>query len=130
MQNQIVKYVIQLEFLIISVALILFGLLVGKFEWYWLLLGFLAYDITLLGYLVSPAFGRYAYNITHSLAGPALLAVVYILTNDQAVLFVTVTWLLNISINRALGFGLKESSGVEYTHLGKATLHRKIVRGK
>ena len=128
MQKSIIKYIVHLEFLLLSIALVLFGILVGKFQWYWLLIGFLAYDISLLAYLVSPTFGRYAYNITHSLVGPSLLMIVYILTNDQNILFIVTTWLLNICVNRALGYGLKEGSDPVATHSGVARLHKSLRR--
>lgn len=128
--NPILKYIVSVEYLFLAIAVAVFYFVTSHFEWYWLPLAFIAYDITLLGYLVGPKFGALAYNITHSLIGPAALTVLYIMHDDRSLLFIILTWLFNIFFNRAIGFGLKENTGVEHTHLGKAKLHRKIVRGK
>jgi hypothetical protein len=118
MQNPILKRIVSLEYILAAVLIALFYIVVGKFEWYWLLVFFLAFDLTALGYVVNPKVGATFYNIGHSLIGPFILTIVYILTINETVLFITLLWLFHICVDRALGYGLKHSTSFNHTHLG------------
>lgn len=113
------KHIISLEYLFAAVLTALFFVTVGRFDWWWLIVLFLLFDISMVGYVVNQKIGALTYNIGHSLIGPAILAAIYIATNNQAVLFITSLWLFHIFVDRALGYGLKHSTGFEHTHLGK-----------
>lgn len=113
------KHIVSLEYLFAAVLTAIFFVSVGGFDWWWLIILFLVFDVSMIGYVVSNRVGAFTYNLVHSLIGPALLAAAYIVTNDQALLFITSLWLFHIFVDRALGYGLKHSKGFEHTHLGK-----------
>jgi hypothetical protein len=113
------KNIISLEYLFAAVLTALFFVTVGRFDWWWLIVWFLIFDISMAGYLINRRIGALTYNMGHSLIGPAILAAIYIVTNNQAVLFITTLWLFHIFVDRALGYGLKHATGFEHTHLGK-----------
>jgi hypothetical protein len=82
-------------------------------------LSYLAPDLAFLGYLAGSRVGAIAYNCTHSYLGAvaALLASVYFASPE---LFAAgLIWCAHIGADRALGYGLKYSSGFAYTHLGR-----------
>lgn len=113
------KHIVSLEYLFAAVLTSIFFVSVGGFDWWWLIILFVAFDVSMIGYVISNRLGALTYNLVHSLIGPALLAAVYIVTNNQALLFITSLWLFHIFVDRALGYGLKHSKGFEHTHLGK-----------
>lgn len=118
MQNPILKRIVSLEYILAATLIVVFYVAVGKFEWYWLPISFLAFDITALGYVVNNKIGALLYNIGHSLIGPFILTTIYIATDNQIVLLVTLLWLFHIFIDRSLGYGMKHSSSYMHTHLG------------
>lgn len=82
---------------------------------------FLLPDLAMLGYLAGSSTGARCYNLAHTYIVPALLAAVAIVSmTDHAVwLEVALIWCAHIGVDRALGFGLKYSSGFSDTHLGR-----------
>ncbi len=118
MQNPILKRIISLEYLTVAVLVALFYIVVGGFPWYWLVIFFFVFDLSAVGYFINPKVGAIVYNIGHSLIGPGLLAMVYIGTTNDAILFVTLVWLFHIFVDRALGYGLKHTTSFHHTHLG------------
>lgn len=113
------KHLVSLEYVFAAVLTAIFFVSVGGFGWWWLVVLFPLFDISMIGYLINSRAGAFTYNSVHSLIGPALLAAAYIITNNQALLFITSLWLFHIFVDRALGYGLKHSTGFEHTHLGK-----------
>ena len=118
MQRNLMKRVISTEYLVAAILVAVFYNVVGEFPWYWLPLAFIAFDISAIGYLVSPRIGALTYNIGHSLIGPAILVCVYIATTNETTLFVSLLWLFHIFVDRAAGYGLKHVTGFHHTHLG------------
>lgn len=118
MQTKIMKQIVSLEYLFAAVLVAVFFVVVGKFDWWWLIILFIVFDISAIGYLVSNTVGALTYNIGHSIIGPVLLTAVYIATSNEIVLFITLLWLFHIFVDRALGYGLKHTKGFEHTHLG------------
>ena len=125
-------YIVKLEYLFAAVLIAVFFVAVGHFNWWWLLLLFPLFDISMIGYLVNSHVGAITYNIVHSFIGPVLLTIIYILTAghtaadssrpyvaDNILLFAILAWLFHICVDRALGFGLKHKEGFHHTHLGK-----------
>ena len=77
-------------------------------------------DVTLAGYALGPRVGARVYNLGHSAIGPVLLAALAIVTAASGpLLAVAGLWGLHVSIDRALGFGLKYPEGFGHTHLGR-----------
>ena len=118
MQTKLMKRIVSTEYLIAAVLIAVFYIVVGGFPWYWLPLLFLLFDLSALGYLINNKVGALTYNIGHSLIGPALLTVVYIITDASGLLFFALLWLFHIFIDRALGYGLKHTTSFYHTHLG------------
>lgn len=134
----ITQYVVKLEYLFAAVLVAVFFVSVGHFDWWWLIVLFLLFDISMIGYLVNPHVGAITYNIVHSLIGPVCLTMIYIITAghtaadadrfyqaDSFLLFIILVWLFHIFVDRALGFGLKHQEGFHHTHLGKIGKARK-----
>lgn len=126
------RYVVRLEYLFAAVLIALFFVTIGDFDWWWLIVLFPLFDASMIGYLVNSHVGAITYNIVHSYVGPTILTFVYILTTghtaadttrtqstDHILLFAILLWLFHITVDRALGFGLKHTEGFHHTHLGK-----------
>lgn len=112
------KYLLKTEYILASLATIVAYLAAG-FEWYWLLVFFLAFDISALGYLFNTRIGAFTYNLAHSLIGPTLLLSSYFPTHNQIILFISLLWFFHIFVDRAFGYGLKHSDSFHHTHLGR-----------
>lgn len=112
------KTIVSGEYLFAAVLTGIFFVSVGGFEWYWLIVLFLLFDISAVGYLFNSTVGAFFYNLGHSLIGPGVVTAYYILTSNEAALFVALLWLFHIFVDRTLGFGLKHTKGFHHTHLG------------
>jgi hypothetical protein len=88
------------------------------FSW-WLFAGLiLVPDLSMLGYLAGPRVGAICYNVVHSTVLPwAMLLYCYLRPSDLT-LALTMIWFAHIGIDRALGYGLKYTTGFKDTHLG------------
>lgn len=118
MPTALMKRIISTEYLFAAIFVAVFFIIIGQFDWYWLFILFIVFDISAIGYLANKRIGALVYNMGHSIIGPTLLAALYIATSNQAVLFVTLLWLFHIFVDRALGYGLKHAKGFGHTHLG------------
>ena len=112
-----IHYLVKFEYLILAVLIALFYVKVGGYAWYWLIVLFFAFDISMVGYLFNSKVGAIVYNIGHSLIGPSLVAMLYIVTGSVPALFITLLWLFHIFVDRALGMGLKHPTSFHHTHL-------------
>lgn len=97
-------------------GLALFGWLGGS--WWLFALLILAPDLSMLFYLAGPRAGATAYNAAHTLLGP-LAALASELVGFPLGAEIALVWLAHIAADRALGYGLKRSSGFRDTHLGR-----------
>ena len=88
----------------------------GQSWWVFALL-FLAPDLAMLGYLRSPRLGALTYNLGHTYAAPALLALAGLALGPLAYGLAAI-WTAHIGFDRLLGYGLKLETGFEQTHLG------------
>lgn len=113
------KQLLSLEYLFAAVLVAIFFVSVGKFDWWWLIILFIVFDASMVGYLINNHIGALIYNIGHSIIGPTILAAVYIATDNQFLLFVSLLWLFHIFVDRALGYGMKHAKGFHHTHMGK-----------
>ena len=84
--------------------------------WYYPLFLFVP-DISMLGYLANPAIGAFFYNLGHhrGLAALVLLGGWYI--GNEMLVGAGAIWLVHISLDRLLGFGLKYRDQFKHTHL-------------
>jgi hypothetical protein len=111
-----VRFILRLEGLAAFVAGITAFALLGGSWWLFALL-FLLPDLGLLGYLRGPKTGALTYNLTHTHAGPALLAALA-WAAAPTLLPVAAIWFAHIGFDRALGYGLKLRT-FGRTHLGR-----------
>jgi len=75
-------------------------------------------DLSMAGYLAGPRMGALIYNAAHTTIMPFALAIIAIATGPFWLAAVAAAWLVHIGVDRALGYGLKSSSGFRFTHLG------------
>ncbi|MDD5411522.1 MAG: DUF4260 domain-containing protein [Methylobacter sp.] len=113
-----VRVVLRLEGLCVlvaaSVAYSKFGLGWGTFA-----LFFLTPDISFLGYFAGSRIGAVSYNLAHSYSGAVACLVAGLVLPAPTILGVGLIWCAHIGFDRALGYGLKYSSGFGFTHLGR-----------
>jgi hypothetical protein len=111
-----VRCILRLEGLAAFAAGIAAFALLGGNWWLFAVL-FLLPDLGMLGYLRGPKAGAFTYNLTHTHAGPALLAAVA-WAAAPALLPVAAVWFAHVGFDRALGYGLKLHT-FGRTHLGR-----------
>lgn len=80
---------------------------------------FLAPDLFMLGYVWGTKVGAVAYNLGHTYAVPAAIALIAWLTHSAAALPICVIWVAHIGFDRLLGYGLKYPSAFKETHLAR-----------
>lgn len=92
--------------------------------WWFPLAAFLVFDVSMLGYLRSPAAGAVWYNAIHTHSWPAVLGVIALVTSTSSptlsmwLALVAFAWALHIGVDRILGYGLKLPDAFTHTHLG------------
>jgi hypothetical protein len=99
----------------LALALTVYAHLSGA--WIPFAIWFLAPDLAFAAYLFGPRAGATAYNVTHSYAGPALLALAGIAW-APALVEAALIWASHVAFDRMLGYGLKSRAGFTQTHLG------------
>lgn len=107
----------RVESLTIMVLVVIGSIQVG-FGWWWLLILFLAFDLSALAYLRNPGIGAAVYNAVHNYAVPALLFAAYLVTDARWLALVALAWGFHVAVDRALGYGLKHDDNFQHTHLG------------
>src|SRR5262245_47821303 len=86
-------------------------------NWWYFALGLLIVDISMVGYLFNNKIGAITYNLGHSFVLPSLLLLTGMTNLIRWPLLVAIIWIAHISLDRALGFGLKQKD-FRHTHLG------------
>jgi len=79
---------------------------------------FLVPDLAMALYLFGPRAGAAGYNATHTTFVPLLLAAAALMAAQPLALSIALIWLAHIGLDRALGYGLKLTTGFRHTHLG------------
>lgn len=90
---------------------------IGGAWWLFLLLA-LAPDLGMVGYLANARVGAWTYNAAHVYAAPLALGVLGATADSRLAALVAAVWVAHIGADRALGYGLKESTSFQDTHLG------------
>jgi hypothetical protein len=88
-------------------------------SWWVYAILFLVPDLSFAAYLAGPRFGAVIYNAAHSYLAPMALMVTGFAASEPLILSIAMIWLAHIGIDRALGYGLKYSTGFGFTHLGR-----------
>lgn len=103
-----------------AMAVVAIGLYARTDAGWWLFAALLLVpDLGMLGYLAGPRVGAAAYNLTHALLAPLVLAAFGLWAGSVTVVAVALVWVAHIGIDRALGYGLKHQTGFGDTHLGR-----------
>ncbi|WP_095198371.1 DUF4260 domain-containing protein [Mesorhizobium carmichaelinearum] len=110
--------IIRLEWAAVAAVAVVFYAWSGVSWWLFAVL-ILAPDLSMFGYLAGPRIGAIAYNALHILIVPVLLLLVGHLPGNAVAIAVALIWIAHIAIDRALGYGLKLSTGFQDTHLGR-----------
>jgi hypothetical protein len=89
----------------------------GDHAWWLYLVLALAPDLSMVGYAAGPRAGAAAYDAVHTYALPVALAAAGVVFDVPALAAVSLIWVAHIGADRALGYGLKYTTGFEHTHL-------------
>jgi Domain of unknown function (DUF4260) len=93
---------------IAAVAVAAFALL--GFAWWWLLVFFLAFDLSAIGYAAGNRAGAVGYNLVHNYFAPGILAATYVVlllggVTFWPLVFIAGCWFFHVGLDRALGYG-------------------------
>ncbi len=114
------NFIAQLKLEAIALATLMIVLTYeSPYSLWWLLITFLAFDVGAIGYLYNTKIGAYTYNFMHNYTVPTLLIVFGIVFSHDLTALIGYCWTFHISIDRALGFGLKHKHSFHETHMGK-----------
>lgn len=113
-QTTLIQRVEGLAFLL---AAVIVYAIVGASWWLFALL-LLAPDLSMAGYWISNQAGQLIYNIVHTYALPLVVALCGFGFEQPLLFAIGLIWLAHIGMDRAAGYGLKETQGFKFTHLG------------
>jgi hypothetical protein len=113
-----VKTMLRLEGLTLFAGMTLLYAVWGGSWWIYALL-FLVPDLSFLAYLANPRIGAIVYNAAHSYMVPVAMMTSSFALASPLWLSIAMIWMAHIGIDRALGYGLKYSTGFGFTHLGR-----------
>lgn len=88
------------------------------FNWVWAVALWLAFDVSMVGYAFGTKMGGILYNVAHSYIIPAVLIILGVMLHHPVLVQIALIEVFHITLDRALGYGLKESDGFQHTHLG------------
>ena len=88
-------------------------------SWQLFVILILAPDLAMLGYLAGPVVGAAVYNAFHILVWPVIMFLAGLYAGEAILMQIAAVWTAHIAMDRALGYGLKLSTGFTDTHLGK-----------
>lgn len=114
----------QIEGGLIVVLSITATIVVAPSLWWVPLATFLLFDLSMLGYLRSPAMGAVGYNAVHTYAWPAALGAIAFATTPFSAEVATwsgiiaFSWAFHVGVDRMLGYGLKMPDAFTHTHMG------------
>jgi hypothetical protein len=113
-----VATLLRLEGLAVLVAAVSAYAFVGG-SWLLFALLLLAPDAAMLGYRFGPVVGAAAYNAVHTTLAPAALGAIGLALGAPTMQALALIWIAHIGLDRALGYGLKYSTGFGDAHLGR-----------
>jgi hypothetical protein len=110
------KTLLVLEEVAIFVACIV-AFAATEWAWWWFPALLLVPDVGMLGYLAGPRFGAATYNLVHHRAVAIGVGVFGLWLAVPVVQLAGLIMIAHISMDRALGFGLKYPDDFGHTHL-------------
>lgn len=104
-------------------AILLIGCYVASLQlghpWWLFLALLLAPDISMVGYAINNKWGAILYNVFHHQGVAIVIIGIGWYINHPYVLLAGIILLGHSAMDRALGYGLKYTTGFQDTHLGK-----------
>lgn len=88
-----------------------------NFNWWWFPALLLEPDIGMIGYAVNPKIGTFTYNLVHNRGVASIVAIVGLTSSNEYWQLAAIILFAHISMDRALGFGLKYNDSFKKTHL-------------
>ncbi|GAB3900782.1 DUF4260 domain-containing protein [Larkinella knui] len=98
-------------------SIVLFNQL--PFAWWWFPALILVPDLSMLGYLINPKLGAYAYNLMHHKAFAIGIGILGLTLNNQPLLLTGILLFGHAAMDRMMGYGLKYTDDFGHTHLGR-----------
>lgn len=94
-------------------------LLYARYHGTWLVFAVLFFvpDLSFAGYLAGSRVGAACYNVIHTLVVPVALAAAGVLSERPMLVQLALILFAHVTLDRALGFGLKYPEGPRETHL-------------
>ena len=89
-----------------------------NFAWWWFPALLLIPDIGMFGYLISTKIGALTYNLLHHRLIASLIAFYALTYGNEYWKLIAIILFAHISLDRALGYGLKYNDSFSNTHLG------------
>jgi hypothetical protein len=89
-----------------------------NFAWWWFPALLFLPDIGMIGYIINPKIGAMTYNFFHFRLIASLVAICSVVFSHEYLQLAAIILFAHISLDRALGYGLKYNEGFAYTHLG------------
>lgn len=97
-------------------AIYLFSLL--KFAWWWFPALLLVPDLSMVGYLISPAVGAVSYNLVHHKGLGIVIGLTGLAMGNQNLMLAGIILFAHACMDRAAGYGLKYVDSFKHTSLG------------
>lgn len=108
----------------VLLAIVIYAYYIFEGSWIVFGLALFTFDVSMLGYLINNKVGAGIYNLGHSYVLPGLLMLVGYANDIRWLVLFALIWLAHISLDRALGYGLKLRD-FHHTHLGTIDKSRK-----
>jgi hypothetical protein len=89
------------------------------FSWPIFALLFLSPDLSMFAYFAGPRAGAAGYNLVHTYLPALALALAGFFASLPVATACGLIWIAHVGFDRALGYGLKYSTGFGDTHLGR-----------
>jgi len=105
------------EIALFFLCVFLFSLL--NLPWWWFIALLLAPDLGMIGYVFGPKTGAFTYNLLHHRLVASVVALYALTSGNVYWQLAAVILFAHISLDRALGYGLKFSDSFTNTHLGR-----------
>lgn len=88
-----------------------------NFIWWWFPALLLVPDISMIGYANNIKIGAFSYNLVHNRGVASLVAIYGLASGSENWQLAAIILFAHISMDRALGFGLKYNESFNKTHL-------------
>lgn len=89
------------------------------FPWWAFFVFLLAPDLSMFGYAANTKSGAAIYNVFHTYSLPIAVFLAGIFLDIGTLLAVALIWAAHIGMDRMFGFGLKETTAFQDTHMQK-----------